>query len=87
MFVLEAARNLDVQHEFSGCRYDTVCIRYKDNLFTKGCNKKSDLSSSQSLAPRLQKYKTDFFYSARPFLFYCFVSNKLFGQFFSTHFL
>ena len=28
-----------IQHEFSDCSCDTVCIWYNDNFFTRGCSK------------------------------------------------
>ena len=37
--ILEAARTLHIQNEFSGCRCGMVCIWYYDNFITKGCSK------------------------------------------------
>ena len=34
-YILEAARTWHVQHEFSDCRCDIVCIWYNDNFITK----------------------------------------------------
>ena len=48
--ILEAAKNWHVQHEFSGCR----CLYLVPlQLSHKGMDQKSNLSSSQSLAPGL----------------------------------
>ena len=38
-YILEATRTWHVQHEFSDCRCDMICFRYKDNFLTSGCNK------------------------------------------------
>ena len=36
---MEATRTWHIQHEFSDCRCDVVCIWYNDNFFTTECNK------------------------------------------------
>ena len=55
-YILEATRTWQVQHEFSDCRCDTVCIWYNDNFLTRGAEQKSNPSSSQSLAVGLNGF-------------------------------
>ena len=51
--IFEATRTWHIQHEFSNCRCDIVCIWHNDNFLTRGWSRKSNLSSFQTLAPGL----------------------------------
>ena len=39
VYILEGTMTWHVQHEFSGCRCNTMFVRQKDNFLTRGCNK------------------------------------------------
>ena len=47
-YILEATRTWHIQHEFSDCRCDKVCIWYNDNFLTRECSK---IKSKQSPPP------------------------------------
>ena len=54
-YILETTRRWHIQHEFSDCRCDIVCIWYNDNFLTRGYRKKSNLNSFQRVDPGLLK--------------------------------